>query len=74
MNSDATIGTATMRSDGTIILVLRAKGGLIAHATITYPPDDRGYGDVLAHLGGLVPGESKLVLPGVLSQAGGSGR
>ena len=40
MNPDATIGTATMKPDGTIVLSLRADdgAGIVGHATIKYPP------------------------------------
>lgn len=61
---NAPIGTATMKADGTIILMLRAEGpGAIGDAMITYPPSHKDYKDVLQHLGGLKPGESKPVPP-----------
>jgi hypothetical protein len=60
------IGTATMAADGTVTLWLRAElpnHGGVAHGTIAYRPDNRQYRDVLLHVGGLKPGETKLVKP-----------
>jgi hypothetical protein len=61
------IGTATMRADGTIVLDLGASipggGGGIAHGRIEYPPGHPQRDEVLAHLGGLAPGETKDVRP-----------
>jgi hypothetical protein len=59
------IGSATMKEDGTLVLQLRAEGegGMIGDAYITYAPDDERYADTLEHLGGLAPGESKPVPP-----------
>jgi hypothetical protein len=59
------IGTATMDKDGTIVLVLRAEGdkGLLGDGMLAYPRDHADYQKVLAHLGGLKPGESKAVKP-----------
>jgi hypothetical protein len=59
------IGTATMSHDGTIILNLRAEGpgGIIGEAHLVYPPKDAQYVEILKHLGGLRPGESKKVSP-----------
>ena len=59
------IGTATMEPDGTITLFLRADdgAGTVGHATFAYAPGNIGYDDLLAHLGGLAPGESKPVPP-----------
>ena len=61
----ASIGAATMRPDGTIELRLRATGpgGLVGDGFFTYPPSDPQYAEVLRHLGGLRPGESKSVPP-----------
>ena len=65
MTRDASIGTATMSPDGTIVLSLRAEddSGLVGNATIEYPKTNSQYADILAHLGGLEPGENKLVQP-----------
>ena len=62
---DRPVGTATMREDGTIVLDLRAESpqGDIGPALFEYAPSDPDYQSVLAHLGGLKPGESKLVPP-----------
>ena len=59
------IGTATMADDGTIILDLRAEGqeGTVGDARLVYPPTDTRYSEILSHLGGLRPGETKQVLP-----------
>jgi hypothetical protein len=64
LNKNAPIGTATMTEDGTITLHLRAEGpGIIGHGQLVYSKDNKDYADVLQHLGGLKPGESKLVPP-----------
>ena len=58
------IGTATMDPDGTIVLLLRATGpGVVGDGRITYAPTHAEYQNVLKHLGGLKPGESKPVPP-----------
>ncbi len=59
------IGTATMESDGTIVLRLRAEdgNGMVGQGRITYPPTHKSYQDVLRHLGGLKKGEEKPVPP-----------
>jgi hypothetical protein len=60
----APIGTATMTEDGTITLNLRAEGdGIVGDGRLVYRKEDKGYADVLQHVGGLKPGESKLVPP-----------
>ena len=61
----ASIGSATMQADGTIVLQLRATDGtgMRGDARLTYPPDHAQYAKVLAHLGGLGPGEEKPVPP-----------
>jgi len=57
----ASIGSATMTADGTIVLQLRATGPgpAIGDALIRYPKGHAKYGEVLKHLGGLKPGETK---------------
>lgn len=60
------IGSATMGADGTVFLVLRAEGpdgGTLGDARFAHPPGDPQYAGILAHLGGLEPGEEKLVPP-----------
>src|SRR5690606_14793848 len=58
------IGVATMESDGTIVLDLRATGpGVRGDARLRYPKDHAEYDSVLKHLGGLKPGQKKPVPP-----------
>ena len=59
------IGTATMTPDGTIVLNLRAEGddGTVGNALLKYQKGDAQYDDVIEHVGGLTPGECKLVQP-----------
>ncbi|ASR43089.1 hypothetical protein BEN78_06535 [Xanthomonas citri pv. mangiferaeindicae] len=60
------IGTAVMQEDGTLVLQLRAPlDGGTAHGEteIRYRPGTPEYAAVLAHLGGLTPGQSKPVPP-----------
>jgi len=60
----ASIGTASMKPDGTIELLLRAEGGgAVGDALIVYPKRHPRYGFVLKHLGGLKPGQTKAVPP-----------
>ena len=61
----ASIGTATMTADGTIVLDLRAEGpgGMIGDSRLVYPRTDKQYAEILKHLGGLRPGEHKSVPP-----------
>lgn len=60
------IGTAYMRNDRVIILDLRAEDpyeGIHGHGEAIYPPGHPSYKDILRHLGGLTPGETKPVSP-----------
>jgi hypothetical protein len=61
----ASIGSASMTGDGTIILDLRAEGpgGLTGDARLVYPRGHQQYREILEHIGGLRPGESKPVPP-----------
>ena len=53
-----------MAPDGTITLYLRATGGgAVGDGMAVYPPSHPKYGEVLEHLGGLKPGETKPVPP-----------
>jgi hypothetical protein len=53
-------GTATMQDDGSLTLHLRlTRDGRQIDDTLTYKTTDRGYDDVLRHLGGLSPGDTK---------------
>jgi len=60
------IGTATMLPDGTVVLDLRA-GGLagtpVGDGRLTYPPNHPQYREILEHLGGIRPGETRPVPP-----------
>lgn len=60
-----TIGVARMERDGTVVLTLRAEGPheTIGDGVIVYPPSHDDYQYVLDHLGGLEPGEEKMVRP-----------
>jgi hypothetical protein len=59
------IGSATMSADRTITLRLRAEDGRgsIGDGTLVYKPGSRDYEEVLGHVGGLKPGETKPVPP-----------
>jgi hypothetical protein len=60
------IGQATMEADRTIVLWLRAQsddGATIGHATFTHSPADEAYEPIVNHVGGLAPGQSKLMPP-----------
>jgi hypothetical protein len=61
----ASIGVATMTPDGTITLRLRAEGegGKIGEGNLTYRRGNPQYDEVLQHIGGLKPGETKSVPP-----------
>jgi hypothetical protein len=61
-STQKSIGYATMDADGTIVLHF-ALSNPPAHGQSTYRPDDPEYQDVLRHLGGLKPGETKSVPP-----------
>jgi hypothetical protein len=57
-------GTATMQDDGSLTLHLRlTSDGKELDDTLTYRTTDRGYDDVLRHLGGLSPGDAKSFRP-----------
>lgn len=58
------VGSATMKDDGTIVMLLRATGGgAVGDARLTYPKTHPEYARILEHLGGLKPGETKPVPP-----------
>lgn len=59
------IGMATMLPDGTIHMELHlpAPGGGWSESAVDYRPGDRYYDEVIDHVGGLNPGESKPVRP-----------
>lgn len=58
------IGNATMLDDKTLVLDLVATSGPTSgHAQFRYPPSHPEYDKVLQHIGGLQPGQQKLVPP-----------
>jgi hypothetical protein len=61
----ASIGTASMDEDGTIVLrlVAREPGGPIGHGVLRYPRTHPQYADILSHVGPLRPGETRPVRP-----------
>ncbi|MBB3342617.1 hypothetical protein [Luteimonas sp. RC10] len=62
----ASIGIAVMREDGTLVLRLRATldgGAAHGESEFRYRPGTPEYAAVLAHIGGLAPGQSKAVPP-----------
>lgn len=61
---DATIGVATLLADGTLVLHLYAplEGGR-GEAEFRYAPGTPDHAEVLTHIGGLRPGQSKPVPP-----------
>jgi hypothetical protein len=55
-----------MKPDGTIVLQLRATDpatGLLGDAQLEFSPGHPQYKEVLEHIGGLEPGDEKLVPP-----------
>ena len=63
MGTEKSIGTATMKADGTVILQLRAEGknNIIGDALLEYKPSDKNYKKIIDHIGGLKKGETKSV-------------
>lgn len=59
------IGIATMDDDGVLHLLLRAEdpSGAVGDAAFEYAPGDEDYQEMINHLGGIQPGEQKLVPP-----------
>jgi hypothetical protein len=57
-------GTAVMQDDGTLTLRLRlTSDGQAVSDTIIYKVGDRAYDDVLRHLGGMSPGDTRQFRP-----------
>src|SRR2546423_15645261 len=57
-------GTAVMQDDGTLTLHLRlTSDGKAVSDTLAYKVSERAYDNVLRHLGGLRPGETKQFSP-----------
>ncbi len=61
----ATIGTAEMKADGTIVLRLRAElpGGGSGEGQLVYPPGHPDYKKILEHVTPIAPGQTVLVRP-----------
>jgi hypothetical protein len=58
------VGTITMAADGTLTLILRSlPPGPIAETVLQYKPGDAKYKETLDHVGGLKPGETKMLPP-----------
>lgn len=58
------VGTITMEAGGAIELHLRSlPPGPIAETVERYEPSDPKYAEMLAHVGGLAPGETKMLPP-----------
>ena len=59
------IGVAICEADGTIKLMLRAEGpeGIVGESMAVYASDHKDYASIAAHLGGIQPGEDKLIPP-----------
>jgi hypothetical protein len=58
------VGTITMAADGTVTLMLRSlPPGPIAETLVKYAPGDAHYKDAVDHVGGLKPGETKMLPP-----------
>lgn len=65
VSAPSSIGSAAMLADRTIVMRVYAPfpGGGFGEAEFTYKVTDPDYNEVLRHLGGLKPGESKPVPP-----------
>jgi hypothetical protein len=62
--SVASIGIAHMDADGVILMRIRSlPPGPIAESELRYEPSDPHYQEVVLHLGGIRPGETKSVPP-----------
>jgi hypothetical protein len=61
----SSIGAASLDAEGAIVLTLRASDGrgILGDARVVCPKGDPRYAEVLSHLGGLAPGETKPVPP-----------
>ena len=59
------IGRATMKEDGTIILDLKAVGedGQVGSGRLVYAPSHPEYEKIKKHIGGIKPNEQKPVPP-----------
>lgn len=60
----ASIGSATIDPEGTIVLTLRAtEGKTVGMGQLVYPRAHPGYAEILRHIGPIKPGEEKPVSP-----------
>jgi hypothetical protein len=62
----ASIGLAWLEDDGTLVMSLTTDDpvvGGVVNATFRFEKDDPKRAEILAHLGGLAPGERKPVPP-----------
>lgn len=59
------VGSAYMTPDGTLEMRLRTEteDGTIGEAFLVIPPADPRYKDMVAHLGGIRPGEGRAIPP-----------
>lgn len=58
----SSVGEATMKSDGTIVLTLRAQSGeTVGDSQVFYSKDHPQYQEIMSRLGGLQPGQVKSV-------------
>lgn len=59
------VGSAYMQDDGTLEMSLRTEtdDGMIGEAFLVIPPSDARYADMVAHLGGIKPGEGRPIPP-----------
>lgn len=63
LHSEPPIGDATMDDDGTIRVRIRMLGGMHADGNVSYAKNSEHYESILKHLGGMKPGDVKLVPP-----------
>jgi hypothetical protein len=63
--TEESIGAATMKDDGTIVLRLRASSphGSVGEGTLVYPPTHPDYQSILSHIGPLRKGQTVPVKP-----------
>jgi hypothetical protein len=63
-SKDSSIGDAWLDENGTInVRLRRTTDGINISGAVKYPIGDKNYDQVMKHLGGLKPGETKLVPP-----------
>ena len=62
---EESIGVATMKDDGTIVLRLKAKTphGMVGEGTLVYPPTHPQYQNILSHIGPIRKGQTVPVKP-----------